>query len=121
MGGLLASTDRMPQQGPTSDLMEKIIQIPSVTHRSNGEIVKFLIPLVKKAGLKLKLQTIKENTGEFTNLLAYSHALDSPDLLALNTHLDTVPVTNPGDWHTTDGDPFKLSSRGDKLYGLGTA
>ena len=98
-----------------------MIQINSSTYRSNEELVRFLVPLLTDTGLKVEEQTVVENGISFKNLIAYSHSLDSADLLALNTHLDTV---DPGDfeqWTKTEKNPFKATRQRDRIYGLGSA
>lgn len=98
-----------------------MIQINSSTYQSNEELVRFLVPLLTDSGLKVEEQTVVENGIRFKNLLAYSHTLDSADLLALNTHLDTV---DPGDfeqWTKTEKNPFKATRQRDRIYGLGSA
>ncbi|NBY19867.1 M20/M25/M40 family metallo-hydrolase [bacterium] len=106
---------------PPIEWLEKAIAISSVTHQSNEEIVRFLIPLLKETGLKVHTQEVKENGQTFYNLIAYSHSLSSPNLLVLNTHLDTVSGGDHSAWTKTQGNPFKLTRVKNRLYGLGTA
>jgi len=106
---------------PPMEWLEKVIGIKSVTHQSNEEIVRFLIPLLKESGLKVQTQKVVENSTSFYNLIAYSHDLSSPDLLVLNTHLDTVTGGEHSAWTKTEGNPFKLTKIKNRLYGLGTA
>jgi len=106
---------------PPIEWLEKAISISSVTQNSNEEIVRFLIPLLEDTGLKVQTQEIKENGKTFYNLIAYSHSLSAPNLLVLNTHLDTVSGGDPSAWTKTHGDPFKMTRVKDRLYGLGTA
>ena len=106
---------------PPMEWIEKVIGINSITHQSNEEVVRFLIPLLKDSGLKVETQKVVENGIPFFNLIAYSHSLSSPDLLVLNTHLDTVSGGEASSWTKTHGDPFKLTQVKDRLYGLGTA
>lgn len=101
--------------------IEKVIRIDSVTDRSNEELVRFLSPLLKECGLKVEEQKFVENGVTFKNLLAFSHEPTSPDLLALNTHLDTVSGGDPALWTKTEGNPFRATRVRDRLYGLGTA
>ncbi len=106
---------------PPLEWMEKVIRINSVTHESNEEIVAFLIPLLRDAGLQIAEHKVKEGNQTFTNLVAFSHAPDSPDLLVFNTHLDTVSPGADEAWTKTGGDPFRLTRVRDRLYGLGSA
>ena len=106
---------------PPMEWLKKAIEIDSVTHQSNEAIVRFLIPLLKETGLKVETQKVVENGIPFYNLIAYSHSLSSPDLLVLNTHLDTVSGGQNLSWTKTQGNPYKLTQVKDRLYGLGTA
>lgn len=106
---------------PPMEWLEKAIGISSVTQQSNEEIVRFLIPLLKETGLKVQTQEIRENGKNFYNLIAYSHTLSAPNLLVLNTHLDTVSGGDHSAWTKTQGNPFKMTRVKDRLYGLGTA
>lgn len=101
--------------------MEKVIRINSITTLSNEEIVRFLHPLLKESGLQVVEQKVVENGIEFKNLIAFNHAPDSPDLLVMNTHLDTVNYGAKEDWTKTGGDPFHFTRVRDRVYGLGTA
>ncbi|MEZ4749974.1 MAG: M20/M25/M40 family metallo-hydrolase [Bdellovibrionota bacterium] len=106
---------------PPMDWMVEAIRIPSLTYEGNEEIVRFLVPLLEDCGLKVREQRVQENGQTFINLIAFSHAPDSPDLLAFHTHLDTVSFGEKEDWTKTGGDPFKLTRVRDRLYGLGSA
>ncbi len=106
---------------PPLEWMEKIIRINSITHLSNEELVRFLYPLLKETGLQITEQRVMENGTEFKNLIAFNQAPDSPNLLVLNTHLDTVSYGSREDWTKTGGDPFKFTRVRDRVYGLGTA
>lgn len=97
-----------------------MISINSITDRSNLQLVKFLAPLLKESGLRVETQTVRERGKAFVNLLGFSHPKSRP-LLALNTHLDTVSGGESARWTATGGDPFKLTIKGDKAYGLGSA
>jgi len=106
---------------PPSEWMERLIRINSVTDRSNVPVIKFLIPLLEKAGLHTKTQTVRENGKEFVNLFAFNKSLDAKNLLAMNTHLDTVGGGSPKNWTKAKMDPWRLTRSGDRLYGLGAA
>lgn len=106
---------------PPMEWIEKVIRIDSVTDRSNEELVRFLSPLLKECGLKVEEQKFVENGVTFKNLLAFSHEPDSPDLLALSTHLDTVSGGDPALWTKTEGNPFRATRVRDRIYGLGAA
>lgn len=104
---------------PPSEWIERIIRINSVTHQSNDELVRFLAPLLIEAGLKVEEHKVMEGGVSFKNLLAFNQAPDAPDLLALNTHLDTVAPGDLSQWTKTEGDPFQATRVRDRIYGLG--
>ncbi|MFM8313964.1 MAG: M20/M25/M40 family metallo-hydrolase, partial [Deltaproteobacteria bacterium] len=106
---------------PPIEWLEKVIGISSITTQSNEEIVRFLIPLLKETGLKVETQKVTENGKPFYNIIAYSHSLNSPDLLVFNTHLDTVSGGDETAWTKTHGNPLKMTRVKNRLYGLGTA
>jgi len=41
--------------------------------------------------------------------------------LMMNDHLDTYPVLEPEKWTMTDGEPYKATRHGDRLYARGTS
>ena len=104
-----------------SEWIERIIGINSETDRSNSEIVEFLRPLLLQTGLKIEEQQVLERGTLFTNVLAYSHSLTSPDLMAFNTHLDTVSGGDPALWTKCQNDPFRATISRSRIYGLGSA
>lgn len=106
---------------PPMEWIEKMIRINSTTYRSNEELIRFLTPLLTETGLKVEEQVVMENGTPFRNLIAYNHSLESPDLLALNTHLDTVDPGDFNQWSKTQGNPFQATRLRDRIYGLGTA
>src|SRR5688572_879494 len=106
---------------PPIDWIEKAIRINSITHHSNEEIVRFLVPLLEEAGLAVHEHKVVENGETFKNLIATSHGPDAPDLLVMNTHLDTVSFGDKTSWTKTGGDPFQATRVRDRIYGLGSA
>lgn len=106
---------------PPMSWIENMIRINSTTYQTNEELVRFLYPLLKESGLQIEEQTVIENGVSFKNILAFSHSLDAPDLLALNTHLDTVDPGDPAQWTKTEGNPYRATRLRDRIYGLGSA
>ena len=106
---------------PPLEWMEKAIRINSSTYHSNEDFVRFLVPLLSDSGLKVEEQVVMENGIKFTNIFAFNQSLDAPDLLALNTHLDTVEPGDPGQWTKTLKDPYRFTRMRDRVYGLGSA
>jgi acetylornithine deacetylase/succinyl-diaminopimelate desuccinylase-like protein len=101
-------------------LARRMIAIDTRSALSNLELIEFLIPLCRLAGLETSLQEETRDGVRQYNLLASRRPLDSSTLL-LATHTDTVPPGNPSLWTATGGDPFALTERGGLLYGLGSA
>ena len=100
---------------PPIEWIEKMIRINSTTYQSNEELVRFLVPLLTDTGLKVEEQLVVENGVRFKNLIAYSHTLDTPDLLVLNTHLDTVDPGEHAQWTKTQGNPFQATRLRDRI------
>jgi len=106
---------------PPMEWIEQMIRIDSSTHKTNEPIVRFLTPFLRESGLTLHEQLVRENGQAFVNLIATSHGPNERDLLALNTHLDTVSAGEPSSWTKTAGDPFRATRVRDRIYGLGAA
>ncbi len=102
---------------------QQLVKTPSDSGTS--KLVTHLIPLVQGLGLGTTLQPPKVPTGfDEMNLIGHSvPAGDNlcPGGLALVTHLDTVPAGNRALWTETQGDPYRATIRGDKIFGLGSA
>jgi acetylornithine deacetylase len=92
-------------------ILAKLIQFNTVNDQENNLINKYLANLLKPKGFKL--QYAQDKKAKKANLLAkYNY---KKPILTFSGHTDTVPATASWDYP-----PFKLSQRGDKLYGLGT-
>lgn len=99
---------------------QALIAIDSRSSVSTGDVVAFLSPLCRDAGLEVALQSEHRDGVEQFNLTAMRRA-GAGGALLLATHLDTVP---PGDavlWTVSGGRPFSLTERGGELFGLGAA
>ena len=106
---------------PPPEWIEKVIRIDSVTHRSNGDLVAFLCPLLEESGLKVREHWVREKGLRHCNLVACNDSPHAKNLLVLNTHLDTVSGGDPALWTHTRGDPYRATWEGDRVYGLGSA
>ena len=101
-------------------LARRIIAIDTRSSVSNIDLVEFLVPLCRRAGLETSIQQETRDGVQQYNLLASRRPIDR-DTLLLATHTDTVPPGDASLWTATDGDPFALTPREGLLYGLGTA
>jgi len=101
--------------------IEKAIRINSVTNQSNEAMVRFLMPLLEDAGLKVECLKVEEGGVSFFNLVARSHSNDTRSVLALHTHLDTVAPGDKARWTRTKCDPFRATTTRERIYGLGSA
>lgn len=100
----------------------ELIGTPSVSSidpdhdQSNRAVVELLADYFSALGLEAELKPIAGKPDKF-NLLATRGGAEAPAALVLAGHTDTVPFDAEG-WHT---DPFQLSKKADRYYGLGTA
>ena len=105
---------------PFLDLMRGLVAAPSVSSvspdwdQSNERVIDCLAAWADDLGLRTEKRSVPGHAGKF-NLLACAGT--GPDGLVLAGHTDTVPC-DPGDWSS---DPFQLSERDGRLYGLGTS
>ncbi|MDC9615080.1 acetylornithine deacetylase [Xenorhabdus khoisanae] len=105
---------------PFIKLYHQLIAAPSISaidaelDQSNEVVINLLAEWLKEIGFSIEIQAVPETRGKF-NLLA-TLGSGSGGLL-LCGHTDTVPF-DAGRWTQ---DPFTLTERDGKLYGLGTA
>ncbi|PHM47260.1 acetylornithine deacetylase [Xenorhabdus miraniensis] len=105
---------------PFIKLYHHLIAAPSISatdaelDQSNEVVINLLAEWLKEIGFSIEIQAVPETRGKF-NLLA-TLGSGSGGLL-LCGHTDTVPF-DAGRWTQ---DPFTLTERDGKLYGLGTA
>lgn len=102
-----------------------LVAIPSVSStsaqfdQSNRAMIERLQSELDALGFCTQVQDIDNTTGKpKQNLIAHIGPFDDPSRrgLLLSGHTDTVPC-NPELWHS---DPFTLTERDDRLYGLGS-
>jgi acetylornithine deacetylase len=102
------------------DMMARLIAAPSVSSvspewdQSNARVVDELAEWCEAAGFAAERIAVPGHPGKF-NLVA--SAGSGPDGLVLAGHTDTVPC-DPELWTS---DPFHLTERDGRLYGLGTS
>lgn len=101
-------------------MIEQLISAPSVSSispnwdQSNERVIKHLAEWCRSAGFRVEVLPIPGHDSKF-NLVATAGS--GPGGLVLSGHTDTVPY-DQGRWQT---DPFKLTERDNRLYGLGTS
>lgn len=91
------------------DLLKQLVKINSIYPKEES-ISRWLIDFFGKKGLRIKKQKVEKNR---YNLLIEKGA--GRKSILLYSHLDTVGIT--ADWST---DPFRLTIKKDRAYGLGT-
>lgn len=100
-------------------MMRELIGSPSVSSvspawdTSNAQVIDLLAEWCETAGFRVECLPIANHPGKF-NLVA--SAGRGPEGLVLSGHTDTVPY-DEARWNS---DPFTLSEKGDRWYGLGT-
>ena len=102
------------------DMMARLIAAPSVSSvspdwdQSNARVIDELAEWCEAAGFMVEHMAIPDHPGKF-NLVA--SAGSGPDGLVLAGHTDTVPC----DSELWTSDPFRLTERDGRYYGLGTS
>jgi len=105
---------------PAVDMIRQLVATPSVSSpdlrfdQSNRGVIELLADWAAGLGFAVRIESLPGGLGK-ANLIA--RLGEGEDGLVLSGHTDTVPF-NAERW--TD-DPFVLSEREGKLYGLGTA
>lgn len=97
----------------TLALLERLVAFASVSAESNVAITSFCRDHL--AGLGFSCRLVPDVTGEKANLIA-SLGPATDDGLVLSGHMDVVPVEG----QVWTSDPFRLTRRGDRVYGRGT-
>ncbi|MCW8908975.1 MAG: acetylornithine deacetylase [Sedimenticola sp.] len=101
-------------------MIEQLISAPSVSSispnwdQSNEQVIGHLADWCRSAGFRVEVLPIPGHANKF-NLVATAGS--GPGGLVLSGHTDTVPY-DQGRWQS---DPFKLTERDNRLYGLGTS
>jgi len=101
------------------DLYKGLIKLPSISStdsawdQSNLTVINQLAEWLTELGFQIEISEVKAAPGKF-NLVATLGQGEGGLLLA--GHTDTVPY-DEGQWET---DPFKVTEKDNRLYGLGT-
>jgi acetylornithine deacetylase len=111
----------MPYLAPSlMEMIAQLIAIPSISSvnptwdQSNLPVIELLETWLSKLGFSTEVQQIPSQSNK-ANLIATLG--QGPGGLVLAGHTDTVPF-DQGQWQQ---DPFQLTEREGRLYGLGTA
>jgi len=105
---------------PAVDMVRQLVATPSVSSpddrfdQSNRGVIDLVAEWAAGLGLAVRIETLTGGKGK-SNLLATLG--EGEEGLVLSGHTDTVPY----DADRWTGDPFVLSERDGKLFGLGTA
>jgi acetylornithine deacetylase len=97
------------------DILERLISFPSVSARSNLDLIQWIRDRLAEHGVKSDLVPAPDGQPK-ANLWA-SIGPDAPSGLVLSGHTDVVPVEGQP-WTS---DPFTLTQRDGRLYGRGTS
>jgi acetylornithine deacetylase/succinyl-diaminopimelate desuccinylase-like protein len=107
---------------PLLDWAERFIATPSVSRDGNLEIAERAVELLASIGLAARVDDAELDGVRHRNVIAdLGPEPGSTEGVLLVTHLDTVPPGERAAWTATDGDPFRPTRDGDRLYGLGSA
>ena len=117
---MTASANNPAQQPPgIREMLTRLISLPSVSSasptwdQSNEAVVQTLAEWLRPLGFKTEVMPVPGAPGKF-NLIATLGS--GPGGLVLSGHTDTVPYDDKR-WQS---DPFTLTERDDRWYGLGT-
>lgn len=115
----VSSTSRNADMPGIQEMLERLISIPSISSaspewdHSNEAVVNTLAEWLEPLGFAVEIMPVPGMPGKF-NLIATLGS--GPGGLVLSGHTDTVPFDDQR-WQS---DPFKLTERDDRWYGLGT-
>ncbi len=105
---------------PIFSFLKKYIQINSVTTKGNVRIAKAVGRDLGRLGCRVGYQVVRRAGGAFVNVLGLKGAGRGAPLM-LCAHLDTVPPGELKAWTRTGGDPWRATTRGRRVCGLGAA
>lgn len=107
----------------------KLIKIPSVSADGDEALVNYLSILLEEKGFRVQQQHVLHSMdGVSKRQFNIVGVLGDPLVerkikrgLMLLAPLDTVPPAMPTSWTETGADPFNMTVKDDKVYGLGAA
>jgi len=97
----------------TLDTLERLIGFPTVSSVSNLDIIAYIEDFLKIRGFRT--YRVPDATGRKAGLFAAIGPTETAGVL-LSGHTDVVPVVGQN-WTR---DPFRLTQKGERLYGRGT-
>ena len=98
----------------TLEILDRLIAFDTVSHRSNLDLIDYVVELLNSASAETTL--IKNKEGSKANLYATIGPKDKAGVL-LSGHTDVVPVEGQN-WTMP---PFGLTQKDGRVYGRGTA
>jgi len=98
----------------TLEILDRLIAFDTISHRSNLDLIDYVVELLNGAGAETTL--IKNKEGTKANLYATIGPKDKAGVL-LSGHTDVVPVEGQN-WTMP---PFTLTQKDGRVYGRGTA
>jgi acetylornithine deacetylase/succinyl-diaminopimelate desuccinylase family protein len=98
------------------EMASELIAIPSVSGDEKG-VMEFVAGWCEGRGIE-HIVTAKDP--ERPNVIAWVGDPSSGPVIAMNGHLDTVPVSDAGSWRTDPFDPV-VSEDGKKIFGRGSS
>lgn len=91
---------------------------PDMPHGHEEGIARVVADKLRKLGFDVSLAAKRRGRPNVIGTL--SGAGDGPSLI-VNDHLDTYPAGDPAAWTMTDGQPYRPTRHGDRLYARGTS
>ncbi len=98
----------------SAEILERLVGFPSVSHRSNRDIVAYLAAFL--GARRVEAELFCAEGGDKASLFATLGPSGRPGII-LSSHTDVVPTEGQA-WSS---DPFRLTQRDGKLYGRGAA
>lgn len=108
------------QNSKLKNQVQQLIASPSVSSitatwdQSNEQVIDLLANWFSSRGFHVEKLPVPNSTGKYNLIANYGKGEDG---LVLSGHTDTVPF----DEHGWASDPFSLTEKNDRWYGLGTA
>ncbi|HEV2129037.1 MAG TPA: M20/M25/M40 family metallo-hydrolase, partial [Thermomicrobiales bacterium] len=98
------------------DTARSLIAIPSVSGNEK-DVMDFVVRWCEERGINT---TVTAKDPDRPNVIAWVGDPESGPVIAMNGHLDIVPVSDPKSWNSDPFDPV-VSEDGKKLYGRGAS